>query len=258
MTILAAMRTVSWNVNGVRAATPKGLAAFLHDDRPDILCLQETKARQDQFPEELRSIDGYRLFTAEAEKAGYSGVAIMTREEPRAISELAIDEFDREGRTLIADFEDFVLINGYFPNSQAEGKRLGYKIAYCDAIRDRADLLASEGRDVVICGDFNIAHRPIDLARPKANEKNPGYLPEEREWMGRFLDGGYVDTFRHFHQEPDNYTWWSYRMNARAKNIGWRIDYHVVNERLLPRVRESRIRDDIFGSDHCPVEITIE
>jgi len=111
---------------------------------------------------------------------------------------------------------------------------------------------------VVICGDFNIAHRPIDLARPKANEKNPGYLPEEREWMGRFLDGGYVDTFRHFHQEPDNYTWWSYRMNARAKNIGWRIDYHVVNERLLPRVRESRIRDDIFGSDHCPVEITIE
>lgn len=258
MTIFAAMRTVSWNVNGVRAATPKGLAEFLSADGADIVCLQETKARRDQFPEELLSADGYRLFTAEAEKAGYSGVAILTRIEPRAITELGMEEFDREGRTLIADFDDFVLINGYFPNSQAEGKRLGYKIAYCDAIRDRADLLVADGRDVVICGDFNIAHRPIDLARPKANEKNPGYLPEEREWMTRFLDGGYVDAFRHFRPEPDRYTWWSYRMGAREKNIGWRIDYHVVNERLLPRVRTAGIRDEVFGSDHCPVEIVLE
>lgn len=252
------MQIVSWNVNGVWAATPKGLLDFLRGSRPEVLCLQETKARREQFPAELVEIDGYRLFTNEAEKAGYSGVAILTTREPRSVSELGIDDFDREGRTLIADFDDLVLINGYFPNSQAEGRRLDYKLAYCDAILDRADRVVAEKRDVVICGDFNIAHTPIDLANPKSNEKNPGYLPEEREWMTRFLDRGYIDSFRHYNKEPHNYTWWSYRMKARKRNIGWRIDYHVVGEATLPRLREACIHTEVYGSDHCPVEVIVE
>lgn len=258
MVIFGWMRTVSWNVNGIRAATPKGLLEFLRVDRPDILCLQETKAQLHQFPEELLAVDGYRIFSADAETRGYSGVAVFTTKEPQSVSKLDIEEFDREGRTLIVDLDDFVLINGYFPNSQAEGKRLDYKIAYCDAVRDRADQLVSDGRDVVICGDLNIAHKPIDLANPKSNKKNPGYLPEERDWMARFLDGGYVDTFRYFHAEPEQYSWWSYRMKARERNIGWRIDYHIVGESTLPRIRSAGIRQEIYGSDHCPVELVIE
>ncbi len=252
------MRCASWNVNGVRAATTKGLHEYLATETPDILCLQETKARADQFPAELTEIDGYFLYTAEAEKAGYSGVALFSKTEPDSVVPLDIKEFDSEGRALIADFGEFTVINAYFPNSQAEGKRLDYKLAFCDAVWSRADKLRAAGTGVVICGDFNIAHTEIDLANPKSNEKNPGFLPEERAWMTRFLGAGYVDTFRNFHPEPDNYSWWSYRMRARERNIGWRLDYHVVDESMVSRLVDARIRADVFGSDHCPVELLIE
>ena len=249
---------VSWNVNGIRAAQKKGFGEFLAQTSPDILCLQETKASPDQLDTALSEPDGYHAFFASAEKKGYSGVAIYSRTPPREVRPLGRREFDAEGRTLIAEYADFTLITGYFPNSQAGGARLDYKLAYCDAIHAEADRIVADGGHVVICGDFNIAHTEIDLARPKQNEDNPGYLPQEREWMSSFLEHGYVDTFRHFVSEPGHYSWWSYRARAREKNIGWRIDYHAVDRGFLDRVSSAAIRSDVYGSDHCPVTLDIE
>ncbi|ADN02861.1 exodeoxyribonuclease III [Spirochaeta thermophila] len=248
----------SWNVNGIRAAAKKGLLEWIEKERPEILCLQETKARKDQLPSELARPDGYHTYWAEADKPGYSGVALFTLHEPASVEPLGVDEFDREGRTLIADFRSFVLFDCYFPNSQEAGARLDYKLAYCNAVKERADAYVAAGRHVLISGDFNIAHTPLDLARPEANEKNPGYLPEEREWMTYFLSSGYVDTFRMFTKEGGHYTWWTYRFKAREKDIGWRIDYHCVDERFKDKVKESVILKDVMGSDHCPVKITLD
>jgi exodeoxyribonuclease-3 len=172
---------------------------------------------------------------------------------------LGKSEFDDEGRVLIAEFKDFSLISTYFPNSQDAGKRLDYKLAFCDAILSLCNLLVKKGRHFLISGDYNIAHTPIDLARPKENEGNAGYLPEERAWMDKFIKAGHIDTFRHFHpNEPGHYSWWSYRAGARERNIGWRIDYHSVDKAFLSRVKSSIIMADVMGSDHCPVEIIIE
>lgn len=248
----------SWNVNGLRAADRKGFSDYVDSHNPDILCLQETKAQPDQLDDHLVNMPGYHSYFASAEKKGYSGVALYAKAQPLDVQTLNTPEFDREGRTLIAHFTDFSVITGYFPNSQAEGARLDYKLAYCDRVWQYADELISSGRDVVICGDYNIAHKPIDLARPKQNEKNPGYLPEEREWMTRFLAGGYVDTFRAFHQEPEQYSWWSYRGGARQRNVGWRLDYHTVNQRFRSRLLGAAIHADITGSDHCPVSVQID
>ena len=256
------MRIISWNVNGIRAAAKKGFAEWFSKESPDILCLGETKAEPGQLPSELVTpeIGGspYRSFWACAKKPGYSGVAIYSRTEPLDVRFLGVSEFDDEGRVLIAEYPDFTLIATYFPNSQDFGKRLDYKLAFCAEMLKLCNSLAEKGRHFLMVGDYNIAHTPIDLARPKDNEKSAGYLPEERAWMEEFTRAGHVDTFRHFHPgETGHYTWWSYRAMARARNVGWRIDYNCVDRAFLPKVVSSLISPDVQGSDHCPVEITL-
>jgi exodeoxyribonuclease-3 len=201
----------------------------------------------------------YKSYWACAQKRGYSGVAIYSKTEPLEVRFLGKSEFDGEGRALIAEYNDFSLIAAYFPNSQDAGKRLDYKLAFCAAMLRLCNALVKKGRHFILCGDYNIAHTPIDLARPKQNEGNAGYLPEERAWMDKFTKAGYVDTFRHFHPgEAGHYSWWSYRADARKRNVGWRIDYHCVDSAFLPKVKSSIIRPEVTGSDHCPVEIEIE
>ncbi|MDR2258375.1 MAG: exodeoxyribonuclease III [Treponema sp.] len=258
------MRILSWNVNGVRAVEKRGFVRWLADESPDILCLQETKAHPDQLSPELispRNRDGkaYASFWASARKKGYSGTAIFCRTKPLDVKPLGIAEFDDEGRVLQAEFKDFTLISAYFPNSQDGGARLGYKLDFCAAMLELCDALAAKGRHFVLCGDYNIAHTPIDLARPKENEGNAGYLPEERAWMDAYTAAGHVDTFRHFHPgEGGHYSWWSYRGGARERNVGWRIDYHCTDRAFLPKVKSSVIRPDVGGSDHCPVQIELK
>jgi len=253
------MRTVlSWNVNGIRAIQGKGFLDWLQRESPDVLCVQETKATPEQLEPSLLTPPGYRSLWQSAERRGYSGVAAFVRDEPLDVETLGAPEFDSEGRTQILRYPDVTIVNCYFPNSQEAGARLLYKTAFCEAVLEAVQARVAAGQDVILCGDYNIAHQPIDLENPKANERNPGYLPEERAWMDRFLAAGYVDTFRRLCPEPRRYTWWSYRFHAREKNVGWRIDYHCVNERLWPRVRESTIMADVVGSDHCPVRIVID
>ena len=252
------MKIISWNVNGIRAALKKGLIDWLAEANPDIFCVQETKAHPEQLSEDLLTPAGYKSVWASAEKPGYSGCAVYYKQNFLSVSELGVKRFDDEGRVQILEHKDFTLLNAYFPNSQEAGKRLDYKIDFCETMRKKCNVLREAGKNIVICGDFNIAHTPLDLARPKQNEQNPGYLPEEREWMTKFIDNGYVDTFRMFNREGGHYSWWSYRMNARAKNIGWRIDYFCVNEELSSFVNNAYILDEVMGSDHCPVGIELK
>ncbi len=250
---------ISWNVNGIRAVEKKGFLNWLNTTNPDVLCVQETKARKEQLTQALTDADlpngKYFTYWAAAKKAGYSGTAIFSKRKPLAIRTIGISEFDDEGRVLVADFENVSVISAYFPNSQEGGARLGYKLDFCAAVFDFCNALKKSGRNIILCGDYNIAHKPIDLANPKANEANPGYLPEERAWMDKFTGSGYTDTFRYFCTEPEHYTWWSYRFHAREKNIGWRIDYHCVNKEFIPHIRESLILKDVPGSDHCPIKL---
>ncbi|WP_455382536.1 exodeoxyribonuclease III [Salinispira pacifica] len=248
----------SWNVNGIRAAAKKGLYTWMERSTHDVVCLQETKAHPEQLTEEHLEPPGYHAYWSSAEKRGYSGVVVYSREEPLSVETLGIPEYDAEGRVLILEYPGFVLINAYFPNSQEGGARLSYKLGFCESLHERCDQLVGRGRHVVICGDFNIAHRPIDLENPAANEANPGYLPEERAWMDRFSSGGYVDGFRLFSNEPKQYTWWSYRLNARARNIGWRIDYHWFDRGFIPSVKGAGIHAEVLGSDHCPISLTVD
>ena len=257
------MRILSWNVNGIRAVEKRGFVDWLVKENADILCLNETKADTGQLSDELLNppVKGgpYNAFWACSKKKGYSGVAIYTKEKPDDVRFLGKAEFDDEGRVLIADYKDFSLITAYFPNSQDERRRLDYKLAFNDAMLKLCNSLVKKGRHFLLCGDYNVAHTPIDIARPKANENSPGYLPEERAWMDKFLAAGNVDTFRHFHPgEPNHYTWWSYMGNARARNVGWRLDYHCVDKDFMPKVKSSIIRPEVEGSDHCPVEIKLD
>ena len=251
------MKILTWNVNGIRAVEKKEFCSWLDNCGADVVCIQETKAKPEQLSENLLNPPKYKSFWASAVKPGYSGTAIYSKKDPDKIEILNDERFDSEGRALFAFFGKFVVISAYFPNSQDAGARLDYKIAFCDTMLERLNNLISEGYDICLCGDYNIAHKPIDLANPKTNEGNAGYLPEERAWMTKFLESGYCDTFRHFCQEPGQYSWWSYRFHAREKNIGWRIDYANVNERLMPKVNSGVIRQDILGSDHGPIEIDI-
>ena len=257
------MRIISWNVNGIRAVEKRGFTDWLAEENPDILCVNETKAEPAQLsPALLNPSTGeqtYFSYWSSAKKRGYSGVALFSKTEPLETRFLGALEFDDEGRVLVAEYKDFTLIIAYFPNSQEGGKRLDYKLAFCAEMLRLCNSLAKKGRHFLLTGDYNIAHRPIDLARPKQNEKNAGYLPEERAWMDEFTEAGHVDTFRHF--QPDavgEYTWWSYRPGVREKNIGWRIDCNCVDRAFLPKVKSSIIRADVAGSDHCPVEITLD
>jgi exodeoxyribonuclease-3 len=234
------------------------------NESADAVCVQETKAKPDQLSTGLLEIydkneKPYYDYWASAKRPGYSGVGIYTKTEPLNLMNLGIEEFDDEGRVLQAEYRDFALISAYFPNSQDERKRLDYKLRFCDAILELCKKYRKENRHFILSGDYNIAHTPIDLARPKQNENSAGYLPEERAWMDIFTNEGFVDTFRHFHPgEKNHYSWWSYRINARERNVGWRIDYHCTDKAFLPAVKSSIIRPEVFGTDHCPVELVIE
>lgn len=252
------IRILSWNVNGIRAVHKKGFREWFTNEKPDILCLQETKAVRKQFPPDIRRVEGYHTYFSEAERKGYSGVALYTKIKPDKVKNgFGIDKFDLEGRTLIADFGDFVLFNVYFPNGKMSPERLQYKMDFYDSFLKYADELKEEGRNIMVCGDVNTAHKEIDLARPKQNEKISGFLPEERAWIDKFLSHGYVDTFREFNQKPDQYTWWSYRTKARERNVGWRLDYFFVNREFMDHVESSFILYDVMGSDHAPVGLDL-
>lgn len=252
------MKIYSWNVNGIRAAERKGFIDWLQKENPDVICIQETKAQPEQLSDKLLNIGEYKSYFMSAERKGYSGVAIYSKIEPKNIYNLGIKEFDNEGRVIIAEFDNFILLNAYFPNSQEKGKRIDYKIAFCDAILEYANNLVKNGKNILICGDYNIAHTEIDLARPKQNEENPGYLPEERAWMTKYLSNGYIDIFRHFYPDTIKYSWWSYRGRARENNVGWRIDYFTCNKDFIKNVKSTDILTDIEGSDHCPLSIEID
>jgi exodeoxyribonuclease-3 len=258
------IRLFSWNVNGIRSCAAKGLFEWLAAESPDVLCIQETKADPAQLPPEyIQPSDGrggrYTSYWSSAKRRGYSGVAMYCKQEPRAISYLGEKNYDDEGRALVADFGEFVLVSAYFPNSQEAGARLDYKLGFCDAIFALCERALASGRHIIVAGDYNIAHKPIDLANPKANEGNPGYLPEERAWMDRFLSSGYADSFRQFNSEAGQYTWWTYRVKgARERNVGWRLDYHCLDNGLLPALKAASIHPGIMGSDHCPVSIELE
>ncbi|MGB3211905.1 MAG: exodeoxyribonuclease III [Desulforhopalus sp.] len=249
------LKFVSWNVNGIRAIEKKGFVNILQDLDADIVGLQETKAQPEQLSLELKNIPGYRSYFHSAERKGYSGVAFYSRLEPMTVLYgLGDPEFDCEGRVLTLEFENYFLINIYFPNSGDKLKRLDFKLRFNERLITYAKELEAK-KTVILCGDFNVAHKEIDLKNPKTNTKNAGFTPEERSWMDSFVAAGFVDTFRIFNQEPDQYTWWSYRFNARAKNVGWRIDYFCVSEAAKPRIKNAAILKDVLGSDHCPVEL---
>lgn len=253
------MKIISWNVNGIRAAQNKGFTETLAHLDADFILLQETKAQADQIDKALEHIDHYHIYSNCAERKGYSGVTIMSRHEPlQIIHDIGIAEHDREGRVIVAEFEQFYLLDVYVPNSGEELARLDYRhtwdtefLAYCKQLQNLKPLIA--------CGDFNVAHQEIDIARPKANyNKSAGYTQVEIDGFSRFLDAGLVDTFRHFHPDTVAYSWWSFRANARANNVGWRIDYVLTSQALVGKVKQAFILADIIGSDHCPVGIEID
>ncbi len=253
------MYLLSWNVNGIRAVEKKGFLNWLENESPDVLCLQETKAHPEQLSEGLLKPSGYKTFWSSAERKGYSGVSIFTRKEPVSVEEgIGEKQFDSEGRTLVADYGDFILFNIYFPNGGAGNKRVPFKMAFYDKFLEKANKLKKKGRKIIVCGDVNTAHHEIDLARPKENQKNTGFLPEERAWMTKFVGNGYVDTFREFQKEGGHYSWWDFKTGARARNVGWRIDYFFVSENMLPQLDGACILSNVMGSDHCPVGIKLK
>lgn len=254
------MRIVSWNVNGIRAVTGKGITPWTVVADADVVCLQETKARAEQVHPEIAQPAGWHATWASAQRPGYSGVALFARRPPDAVLiGMESPEHDDEGRVITGVFADVAVVGAYFTNAQDGGKRLGVKLSFCAAIEAHLARLRAQGLGTVLVGDYNIAHRPIDLARPKANEGNPGYLPEERAWMSRYLDElGYHDVFRETHPDlAGAYTWWSYRAGARGKNVGWRLDYTTVSPELRGRVSAVAHHPEIAGSDHCPVSIDL-
>lgn len=252
------MKLISWNVNGIRACLKKGLADFVATESPDILCLQETKARPEQVELPLE-FSNYRSYWNSAEKAGYSGVAVFTRTEPLSVTEgMNLPEHDREGRMLTLEFPDFQLVNVYTPNAQNELRRLPYRTEWDEAFLQYVTDLESSGKPVILCGDLNVAHQEIDLARPTQNRGSAGFSDEERAGFTRLVEAGFIDSFRHFHpQATGAYSWWSYRAGARANNVGWRIDYFGVSKSLADRMKLAAILPDVTGSDHCPVTLEL-
>lgn len=251
------MKLISWNVNGIRATIGKGLGDFVTAEKPDILCVQETKARpvQVQLPLEL---GGYHGYWDSAQKPGYSGVAVFTREQPLDVRVgLGMDEHDKEGRVLTLEYPDFFLVNVYTPNAQDGLRRLPYRQTWDDAFRRHVAGLATT-KPVIFCGDLNVAHQEIDLARPKDNRFSAGFSDEERAGFSKLLEAGFTDTFRHFYPDKrDAYSWWSFRGGARERNVGWRIDYFGVSTPFMNRVQDAEILPHVLGSDHCPVGITL-
>ncbi len=248
------MKLISWNVNGLRACAGKGFFDFLAAEQPDMMCLQETKLQPDQAP----PVEGYHEYWCSAEKKGYSGTALFSKTEPLQVTyNLGIEQHDHEGRVITAEYPEFFLVTVYVPNAQNELKRLPYRLQWEDDFRAYVQRLDAV-KPVIICGDMNVAHTEIDLKNPKTNRHNAGFTDEERQKMTELLAAGFVDTWRHFYPDTQGvYSWWSYRFKAREKNAGWRIDYFLVSERFIGRVRSARILTEVQGSDHCPVAIEI-
>jgi len=253
------VKLISWNVNGIRAAWKKGLPEFVAAQNPDVLCLQETKIQLEQLTPEIKDLPGYRSHWSMAEKKGYSGVVTYTRPEPLAVStNFGSPALDTEGRVLHMEYPDFHLFNGYFPNSGMGPERLAHKMQFYDEFLTLTERLRTAGKGIVVCGDVNTAHTEIDIARPKENENTPGFMPIEREWVSKLVAHGYHDTFRIFVAEPGHYTWWDMKTSARARNVGWRIDYFFVSDELRGRIKAAGIMPTIQGSDHCPITLEIE
>ncbi|MFC2066687.1 exodeoxyribonuclease III [Chloroflexota bacterium] len=255
---MAEVKLLCWNVNGVRAVKGKGFLEWLYRESPDILCLQETKAHPEQLDKELLEPEGYHTYWNYPERKGYSGVATFTREEPLRVQHgFGVVGFEIEGRVLITQYPGFVLFNIYFPNGKKDETRLKYKMDFYDVFLQLVEAIRPKYENLIICGDFNTAHKEIDLARPRENAKVSGFLPEERAWIDKFVAHGYVDAFRHFCKEPDQYTWWDLKSGARERNVGWRLDCFFVTEALLPSVSRAFIMPEVMGSDHCPVGIVL-
>ena len=253
------IKILSWNVNGIRAVKGKGFLEWMSGESPDILCLQETKAQPEQLDKELLEPEGYHTYWNYPERKGYSGVATFTRKEPLLVQyDLGKTGINVEGRVLRTEYPGFILFNIYFPNGSKDEIRLKYKMDFYDAFLKLADSLQAKGKKLVICGDYNTAHEEIDLARPKENKKFSGFLPMERAWLDKYISHGYVDTFRHFNKEPNQYSYWDMKSGARARNVGWRLDYFFVSENLLPSVEKAFILPEVLGSDHCPVGIILK
>ncbi len=250
------MKLISWNVNGLRACVEKGFMDFFKEIDADIFCIQESKLQEGQIELDL---PGYYQYWNYAEKKGYSGTAIYTKEEPLSVSYgIGIEEHDKEGRVITLEFEDFYMVTVYTPNSQRELTRLDYRMAWEDDFRAYLCGLAGK-KGVIVCGDMNVAHKEIDLKNPKTNRRNAGFTDEEREQFTKLLDAGFIDTFRYFYPEAEGcYSWWSYMRNARATNAGWRIDYFCVSKQLEDRLKDAKIHSQVFGSDHCPVELELK
>jgi exodeoxyribonuclease-3 len=252
------MKLVSWNVNGIRAAARKGFMDWLIRDAPDVLCLQETRIQPSQLTPALSEPAGYSTVWHSAKRKGYSGVATFFRETPLAVHEgLGRPNFDVEGRVLVTEHSSFTLVNAYFPSGRRNHERVQYKLSFYEALLDHCLGFRAQGHRLVVCGDFNTAHQPIDLARPDQNKKTSGFLPQEREALTRWLQHGFVDAFRRLHPQAEEYTWWTYRFGARDRNIGWRIDYFLVAEELMSCIQDARILGDVPGSDHCPIELQL-
>lgn len=252
------MRLVSWNVNGLRAVEKKGFKDWLFEDQPDVLALQETKLQANQIPEGLNPPEGYQAWWSFAERKGYSGVALFSRLPVREVREhFDAPRYAAEGRTLVAEFDDFTFVGGYFPNGGQGPERLEYKLDYYADLLKFVEKRQAEGRPVIITGDLNTSHQEIDLARPDANRKNSGFMDIEREWLDRYIEAGLVDTFRMFEPGGEHYSWWSARGGARERNVGWRLDYFLVTEDLRERVVGAAIHPEVMGSDHCPVSLTL-
>jgi exodeoxyribonuclease-3 len=254
------MRIVTWNVNGLRSVLGKGAGEWIRDLGADVVCMQEIKVQQGQIPEEnLACFEGYEAIWHPAERPGYSGVLTLDKALPHTISlGVGAAHFDAEGRAIRTDYPGFTLFNCYFPNGKRDHTRLSYKLDFYAHLLDICDALHAAGQNIVICGDFNTAHNEIDLKHPKTNATTSGFLPEEREWIDRYLEHGFVDPFRTLYPDRVQYTWWTYITNARQKNVGWRIDYFLVSVGLMPFVRDVITHDQVLGSDHCPVELVLD
>lgn len=253
------MKIISFNVNGVRAIANKGFADDMNKLNADIICLQETKSTVEQLKETVADLKGYHVYGNEAEKKGYSGTALLTKVAPLSVGyDIQVAEHDTEGRVICAEFDAFYLVTVYVPNSGNDLKRLGYRQTWDKAFLNYLKGLEAK-KPVLACGDFNVAHKPIDLARPKANyNKSAGFMQEEIDGMDAYTSNGFVDSFRALNADTIKYSWWSYRAGAREKNVGWRIDYFLVSESFMPRIHKAEILNDIFGSDHCPVMVEVK
>ncbi len=253
------IRIVSWNVNGVRAAYKKGLIDWLTSTSPDVLCLQETKTDVEQLPKALIEPEGYHSYWHASQQKGRSGVAVFTKMKPLLVDlNLGKEKFDKEGRLVRLDFKDFILFNVYFPNGKASPERLKFKLEFYEFFLEYIEQLRKKCKNLIFLGDVNTAHQEIDIARPKENEKRSGFLPIEREWIDRAISRGYVDTFRHFHPDKIQYSWWDLKTRARERDVGWRIDYVFVTQEMVKSVKGAFILSDVMGSDHCPVGIKLE